>query len=161
MSQIIRQILSKMNVFVLSRRSAPRFARNVPITVTIGPEKLNGCRETKKGNLSIKGQTKDLSESGIAFFIDSIRLQEHYLIGEDRVLSIELELPNGTIQMQVVGVRYEQFDMHESIAKYMIGAQIKSIEPLALEIYKDYLRLGDRVNLRNELPILELDIKES
>ena len=160
MSQIIRQILSKVNVFVLSRRSAPRFERRIPITITLASEKTNGCREAKKEVLSIKGETKDLSESGIAVFVESIRLREHYLISEDRVLNAELELPNGSLKMQIVGVRYEQFDMHTSVAKYLIGAKITCIEPAAMEIYKEYLRSGDKVKSR-ELPVLELDVKES
>src|SRR4051812_20387791 len=131
MAQIIRQILSKMNVFVLSRRSAPRFSRSAPIIITLGTEKKNGSCETKREALSIKGVTKDLSESGIAFFVDSIRLREHYLVGEERVLIAELELPNGIVRMEIVGVRYEQFDIHTSIAKYMIGARITHIEPFA------------------------------
>lgn len=160
MSQIIRQILSKMNIFVMSRRSAPRIDRQVPITITLKSEKMNGSPVTKKEVLSIKGVTKDLSESGIAFYIDSIRLREHYLVSEDRVLNVELELPNGVLLMQVVGVRYEQFDMHSSIAKYLIGARITHIEPLAMEVYKEYLRLGDKLK-KVEVPILELDTKES
>lgn len=160
MSQIIRQILSKMNIFVMSRRSAPRIDRQVPITITLKSEKMNGSPVTKKEVLSIKGVTKDLSESGIAFYIDSIRLREHYLVSEDRILNAELELPNGAIQMQVIGVRYEQFDIHTSVAKYLIGARITHIEPLAMEMYKEYLRLGDKLK-KDQMPILELDTKES
>jgi hypothetical protein len=159
MSQIIRQLLSKMNIFVMSRRSAPRFDRQVPITITLKSEK-NGCQASKKEVLLLKGVTKDLSESGIAFYVDSIRLREHYLVSEDRILNAELELPHGAIQMQVIGVRYEQFDIHTSVAKYLIGARIEHIEPHTMEIYKEYLRLGDKLK-KGEVPVLELDTKEN
>jgi hypothetical protein len=160
MSQLIRQILSKMNIFVMSRRSAPRFARHAPITITLGSEKKNGNQTTRKEVLSLTGVTKDLSESGIAFYVDSIRLREHYLVSEDRVLNAEIDLPSGAIQMQIIGVRYEQFDIHTSVAKYLIGARITHMEPLAEKMYKEYLQSGDKWK-KGEIPLLELDTKES
>jgi hypothetical protein len=160
MSQLIRQILSKMNIFVMSRRSAPRFVRQTRITITLGSENKNGSQTAKKEVLSLTGVTKDLSESGIAFYVDSIRLREHYLVSEDRILNAELELPTGTIQMQIIGVRYEQFDIHTSVAKYLIGAKIMQMEPLAGKMYKEFLQSNDKLK-KGEIPLLELETKES
>ncbi len=96
------------------------------------------------GALSIKGQTKDLSSNGIAFIVDSIRLKEHYLVGENRVLNVELDLPNGKIAMQIIGQRYEQIGEHLSISKYLIGANIVDMSQIERDIYEEYLKFGSK-----------------
>ena len=56
----------------------------------------------------IKAETRDLSSSGVAVIVPTIRLREKYLVGEERTIYAELDLPNGKIRVELVGARYEQ-----------------------------------------------------
>lgn len=150
---MIRALISKLNGQVMSRLSAQRRDLQVPVNVSISTSITSGKNES----LSIGGETKDLSETGIAFFVDSIRLREHYLVGGDRVLNVKMDLPNGTVRMQIVGLRYEQIDMHTSNAKYLIGAKIVEMEALDREVYQEFLRLGNKA-LKGKMPRFQTGI---
>lgn len=148
MSDVIRKFISKLNLTFVENRSARRYNLQVPIRITIEPDGETCCNvklKTKRESLSISGETKDLSKSGIAFIVPSIRLREYYLVGENRTLQAEMDLPNGKIRMQIVGVRYEQIGIHDSTVDYLIGAKILSITPLEQEIYEEYLKYGNKV----------------
>jgi hypothetical protein len=116
----------------------------VPIRISFAPTMNTGRLDAKHEVLAIRGKTRDLSLGGVAFLVDSIRLREHYLVGEDRVLDAELTLPDGKVKMKLVGQRYEQFGKHLSINTYLIGAKIMSIDSTDEEIYRDYLKPGRR-----------------
>lgn len=150
---MIRALISKLNGQVMSRLSALRRDLQVPVNVSI----KTGVMLGKNESLSIGGETKDLSETGIAFYVDSIRLREHYLVGGDRVLNVKMDLPNGTVRMEIIGLRYEQIDMHSSNSKYLIGAKIVSMEPLDREVYQEFLRLGNKV-LKSKMPRFQTGI---
>ena len=148
MSDVIRKFISRLNLSFVENRSARRYNLQVPIRITIEPDDEACCNvklKTKRESLSTSGETKDLSKSGIAFIVPSIRLREYYLVGENRTLQAELDLPNGKIRMQIVGVRYEQIGIHDSTVNYLIGAKILSITPLEQEIYEEYLKYGNKV----------------
>ncbi|HEX8368110.1 MAG TPA: PilZ domain-containing protein [Pyrinomonadaceae bacterium] len=145
MSDVIRKFISRLNLSFVENRSARRYNLQVPVRITIEPDEANGKLTTKRESLSAGGETKDLSKSGIAFIVPSIRLREYYMVGENRTLQAELDLPNGKIRMQIVGVRYEQIGIHDSSVSYLIGAKILFIAPLEREIYEQYLKYGNKV----------------
>jgi hypothetical protein len=90
----------------------------------------------------MSGETYDLSESGIAFVVSSIRVMENYLVGQDRILIAELDLPGGKIKMKVIGRRYEQVGVHLSTEKYLVGAEIIEIGSSDREAYDHFLKYG-------------------
>ena len=146
MSDVIRKFFSILNRSVAENVSARRHKFRVPVKITINPNHgATGKLTAKQDALSISGESEDLSKTGIAFVVSSIRLREYYLVGEERVLQVELDLPNGRIRMEVVGVRYEQVGIHDSTVSFLIGAKIVRIEPLEKEVYEEYLRLGNKV----------------
>ena len=142
---MIRKLVSTLNSKILRRLSPSRRELHVPVTITLGPDKNTGKLSLKKEDYCIAGETVDLSEGGMSFIVDSIRLKDQYLVGEDRVLNAQLDLPNGKISLKVIGLRYEQVGQHASIAKYLIGAKITDIGEIEAKIYKEYLRYGDKV----------------
>ncbi len=144
----------------MNRKASSRRNLQVPVTISFMPEVNTGRLTMKPTVFSIKGETKDLSGTGIAFLLDSIRLQEYYLVGESRILTAELELPNGTVTMKIVGQRYEQIGQHLSINKYLIGANIVSMTDFEREIYDEYLRLGSKVK-KDKNSLLELNVTKS
>ncbi len=95
-------------------------------------------------NFSILGETADLSSTGIAFIVSSIRIKENYLVGEERILNAELDLPEGKIQMEIIGQRYEQVGQHISTARFLIGAKIVKMSDENRESYNHFLRYGNK-----------------
>lgn len=151
MANMLRKLISRLNGQVMSRMSAARRDLEVPINISIELERKTGSLLGNIEKLAIGGETKDLSETGIAFYVDSIRLREHYLVGQNRILNARLDLPNGSVRMQIIGQRYEQIDMHSSHSKYLIGASIVEMNALDKEVYGEFLRLGKNA-FKNKAP---------
>jgi len=140
---MIRKLFAQFNSSLSERIVPQRFPFAVPVKLTFEQDKATGNLQT--ANLWISGETKDLSQSGIAFTVSSIRLKENYLVGENRTLNAELDLPNGKIQMKIVGVRYEPLGETVSAAKYLIGAKITQITQENKEVYEDFLKNGKKM----------------
>ena len=120
-----------------------RHTREVPIKLSFVPNEKNGKLKVPQPILYITGETKDLSYSGIAFIVSSIRIKENYLVGEGRALNAELDLPGGKIPMKIVGQRYEPIENeHQSVGRYLIGASISEMTEENREVYEHYLRFG-------------------
>lgn len=141
---LIRRIAAKLNSLIINRRSAPRKEICLPITIIIPPERNPNAVLLNQEELSICGETKDLSEAGIAFFVSSIRLREHYLVSEERPLIARIDLPDDQITIKIVGVRYERETGSRAELKYLIGAKILNIGPSEKSIYSNFLRGGSR-----------------
>lgn len=93
-------------------------------------------------NMAMPGETVDLSRTGIAFLVSSIRDKERYLVGQERKLNVEIDLPSGKVTMQVVGRRYEKVGVHLSMEKFLVGAQIVRLESESNAAYDHFLRNG-------------------
>lgn len=137
---IIRQLAAKLHSLMIERRSAARHQICVPITITVLPEKNPNANLLNQKTAWTSGFTKDLSEAGIAFYVGLIRLNEHYLVGEERPLIAKLDLPEGEVTMEIVGVRYERENRHIIEMKYLIGARIVRMSPEDREIFSGFLR---------------------
>ena len=88
----------------------------------------------------ILGETIDISRSGIAFIVPSIRSQEKYLVGQERGLNVEIDLPTGKVQMRVKGRRYEKVGIHISTERFLVGAHIETLTGSDKEIYETFLK---------------------
>ncbi|HSK73790.1 MAG TPA: PilZ domain-containing protein [Pyrinomonadaceae bacterium] len=142
---MIRELVSRLNKSVSKRVVAPRREFSVPISVSIESDKHTGRLNMPAEKLTIRGETVDMSKTGIGFLVSAIRIKEYYLVGEDRTLFVELDLPNGRVKMQVVGRRYEHNDdIHSSGAQFLIGASISNITTENREAYEEFLRLGGK-----------------
>lgn len=108
-------------------------------------------------NMAMPGETVDMSRTGIAFIVSSIRVNEKYLVGQDRKLNIEIDLPTGRVEMQVVGKRYEKVGANSTDEKYLIGANIVKLETDSNPAYDLFLRKGARAQ-RTASQGLELGI---
>lgn len=149
---MIRKLVSKLNKSITERVVSPRRKYEVPIRVSFEPDKNTGRLQAL--NLSISGETKDLSKSGIAFLVSAIRVREYYLVGENRCLNAELDLPNGKVRMQIVGQRYEQVgDEHSSVSKFLIGAKILTMPAADREAYEEFLEFGKKIRKGKNLQL--------
>lgn len=155
---MIREFFANFNKSLTKRVVCSRFSYQVPIKLTIEQNNKTGKLQMPRVPLYINGETKDLSQSGIAFMVSSIRLQENYLVGEDRVLNAELDLPNGKISMKVIGRRYEQVDGNASSNKFIIGAKIVQISAECKEFYEDFLKNGNKLS---QAKVLKFGVDQS
>ncbi len=140
---MLRKWIAKFNKSRAKRVVSVRHKREVPIKLSFEPSSKTGKLDAPQ-ILFITGETKDLSQSGIAFTISSIRIKENYLVGEGRILNAELDLPNGKVSMKIVGQRYEPVENeHLSVGKYLVGASILQMTDENREVYEYFLRSGD------------------
>ncbi len=140
---MLRNLIAKLNKSMAERVVSVRHHREVPIKISFQPCEKTGKSTAPPQVLFMMGETKDLSYSGIAFIVSSIRIKENYLVGENRTLNAELDLPGGKVSMKIVGQRYEPIDdAHLSVGKYLIGARILEMTEDNREVYEYYLRFG-------------------
>ena len=156
---MIRKLVSRFSRSVTKQIVAPRKESHLPIKISITPDRptarLNGAAAE---SFAVRGETKDLSKTGIAFIVSAIRIREYYLVGENRTLNAEIELPDGTkIKMNLIGRRYEQINIHDSVSEYFIGASISQMNETEREIYEDFLKNG----AKSKAGVLQLKTDQS
>lgn len=122
MPELMRSIVARLHRFIGDRRRAPRVRLRLPFSLS-----LPGIRSNARGaqhSLALEGFTRDVSATGLALILPAIRIGEHYLTGEGRILRITLEFPTGPIQIDAVPVRYERLDETEPEKGYLVGVKI-------------------------------------
>src|SRR6267378_1695834 len=120
--ELTRSLVSRVRQYLGDRRHQTRQKVCLPFILSLpSPARsLNGTRRVS----TMEGHTLDLSPNGISLIIPKITLGEHHLVGENRSLSVKLELPVGPVEMQVMPIRYESLEEHETESGYLIGAKI-------------------------------------
>jgi hypothetical protein len=141
---MLRKLIAKFNRSLTERVVASRHSYEVPIRVWIEPDRITGKLQKSVEHLMISGETKDLSKTGIAFVVPAIRLREYYLVGENRTLNAEIDLPGGKVRMQIVGQRYEPVGKTPAETKYLIGAAIQRMSAEERDAYEEFLQYGKR-----------------
>jgi len=137
---MIRKLIAKFNRLKAEHFASVRHKQAVPIKLSFEPNRSSRRMDAQPKVVFISGETADLSQSGIAFVVPSVRIKEDYLVGGGRVLNAELDLPNGKVSMKIVGQRYEQVGEHTSTARYLVGASIQEMTDENREAYSDFLR---------------------
>src|ERR1700682_900121 len=137
MSDLARSVVSHLRRFVGDRRQAKRQTARLAFTLSlVGPAiRLNGSRP----NAGLKGHTLDVRLNGLALIVPTMLGGEHHVIGENRELKIELELPQGPVAMQVLPLRYESLEEHQKETGYLIGAKIIEISERDRERFTNYV----------------------
>ena len=67
-------------------------------------------------------------------------IAENYLVGGEGTMRIELDLPDGPLELHATPVRYEQIDEGDTERGYLIGARITSMSDADRERFRAYLR---------------------
>jgi c-di-GMP-binding flagellar brake protein YcgR len=134
-SELLRSIAARLRTFVINRRYAPRFKARLPLRIS-----LAGIKPKESGPLSLSGFTHDLSETGLAIVVPSIRIGGLYLAGEERVLRLSVDLPSRQISLLGVPTRYEPIIENETKTGYIIGIQIKEIDDKDREEFVKYVQ---------------------
>jgi hypothetical protein len=138
MSEFARTIVSRLRKFVSDRRRAKRQRVRLAFSLSItSPAKsLKGSRRT----IDMDGHTLDLSANGLGLVVPAITLGEHHLVGENRNLKVQLELPSGPMEMQVLPVRYERLEEHRNeTTGYLIAVKIVGMSEEDRARYSEYV----------------------
>lgn len=157
---MLRELASKFSVSWIERRASVRKKFSLPVKACFAPEK-NPHNVTATAPCEgdfLSGETLDISESGIAFVVSSIRIREKYLVGQERVLNVELDLAGKKIAMKVLGKRYERVGIHASTERYLVGAAIVEMSQDDRTKYEYFLRNGKKLLKTAGIPALEMGV---
>ena len=121
---------------------APRKRQTSPIKIWFDPDNKTERSLEIARNSCILGETIDVSKTGVGFLVPAIRDKEKYLVGQDRHLNIEIDLPTGKVCLRAIGRRYEKVGIHLSMEKFLVGVEITDMAGHDRESYDSFLSRG-------------------
>jgi hypothetical protein len=129
--------VSRLRRYIGDRRRTKRAQVRLQFTLSLSDPRTtsNGARRLP----SIEGHTHDISTTGIGLIVPAIRIGEHYLVGDERSLHLSLELPDGSVEMNVLPVRYESLEEDQDESGYIIGAKVGGMTPSDRERFNAYV----------------------
>jgi hypothetical protein len=137
MAEILRSMASRLREYVGNRRRTPRYNARLDVEITL-LEKVR-TKNVAVGKTVIRGHTRDVSTRGLGLVVHSIRVGEHYLTGEDRILRVTLKCPTGSVTIDCLPARYEKLDENGEEDGYLIGAGIAEVAEESRARWQDYL----------------------
>ena len=154
---MLREIATRFNKVLAERRAAPRKKVSVAVRVRFAPDLYAVGHIKNSEKLSLSGATHDISSCGVGLILPSIRLDQNYLVGQDRPLIVEMDIHDRTVIMKVIGRRYEEVGEHLSVRRFIVGAEIIEMSPTDRAAYDYFLKntkklarhIGDVVELGN------------
>ena len=141
---MLRELINKFNRSLSERMVSARRRHTASMKVWFDPDTNTERSAEQARTACIFGETVDMSRTGIAFLVPSIRVKEKYLVGHERALNVEMDLPTGKVYLRAIGKRYEKVGMHISTERFLVGAHILSLTGQDRENYETFLRDGTR-----------------
>ncbi|MDT4897497.1 MAG: hypothetical protein QOH25_2574 [Acidobacteriota bacterium] len=126
MPELIRSIAGRLRELVGNRRRAPRYLTHLEAGLALSVS-LPIAKAAAKGAgqlLKLAGYTRDVSATGLALIVPTIRIGGQYITGENRPLEIMLKLPTGQIRVKATSVRYAPLEEEGTDTGYLIGVAI-------------------------------------
>jgi hypothetical protein len=91
-------------------------------------------------SVKLIGSTLNVSETGLAIVLKTLRIASRLITDEDCMLRIVLDIyPKGLVEMEAVAVRSEQLNEKDLDAGYLIGVCITNISDNDRTRYLEYL----------------------
>jgi hypothetical protein len=136
MAEFARTIVSRLREYVGDRRQARRQSARLELKLSLptNTKSLNGTRRLS----SMDGHTLDVSNNGLAIIVPKITLGDHHLVGENRMINVNLQLPDGPVEMQTAPVRYERLEEHKETG-YVIAVKIVNMSAEDRERFTDFV----------------------
>ncbi len=141
MPELIRSIAGRLREFVGNRRVAPRYVTHLEVGLALNVSLTGSDASARKDSPPVRlaGYTRDISASGLALIVPSIRVGGQYVTGENRRLRIMLKLPTGQIEIHATPVRYSPLDEDGVDTGYLVGVQIISMSDEDRASFNAYL----------------------
>ena len=138
MQNMIRTLVGRLRGAVSDRRRAPRLETRLFFSILLLEEKTDNI--VTEPPQTLVGHTRNISESGLALIVPSVRIGLGYLNEENSTLRIMLDLPTRRIEIHVVPVRSYQLGEDDKEQGHFIGAKIIHIGENDFIAYREYLR---------------------
>ena len=138
MPELIRSIASRLREYVGNRRVAPRYTTHLEAGLALNVT-MPGAAKTSQSNMGLAGYTRDISATGLALIVPSIRIGGHYVTGENRRLRIILKLPSGPVEIHATPVRYSPLEEEGTDTGYLVGVQIVGMSDTDRARFNAYL----------------------
>jgi hypothetical protein len=122
MSNPIRYLLGRLRGTVGNRRRAPRYDARISFSVSVLEE--GAGHENAQPTRTLVGRTRNLSETGLALIVPSLRLGASRLDDENVTLRLMLDLPAATVEIHAAPVRSYPLGANDKDTGYFIGAKI-------------------------------------
>jgi hypothetical protein len=137
---MLREIATRFTRVIAERRAAPRKKVSVAVRVRLAPSNLNIGHVKASEKLSLSGSTYDISSCGAGLILPSIRINENYLVGQERLLIVEMDIHDRTIVMKAIGRRYEEIGEHLSVKRFIVGVEIVDMTAMDREAYEYFIK---------------------
>jgi hypothetical protein len=134
----IRYLLGRLRGAVGNRRRAPRYDARLSFSVSVLDD--DAPHENTRPPLTLVGRTRNMSDTGFALIVPSLRLGTNKLDGGNSTLRLMLDLPTGTVEIHVVPVRSHQLGENDKDVGYFIGAKITHLSDGARARLVKFLR---------------------
>lgn len=121
MSSIVERTSKLLGTYIHARRHDMR----LPLSVSLLDAKTMTISEPY--STAMTGYLRDISKTGLALVVPSIRFGNRFLLSGHDPLRVIVELPDGTINIQVAPVRYDRVHEEQGERQYLIGARIMEI----------------------------------
>jgi hypothetical protein len=72
--------------------------------------------------------------------LPSIRVNQDYLVGQDRLLIVEMDIHDRTIVMKAIGRRYEEVGEHLSVRRFIVGVEIVDMTETDRDAYEYFIK---------------------
>jgi hypothetical protein len=122
----------------MERRQAPRLKARCEAELKASLALLDNNASAAEGSLLFYGRTLNMSAVGLAFYLPSAIIDEHFC-GETARLQMTLHLPTGHVNLALHPVRWVPIRGEEIATGYLMGAKILSIDDKS-HSYGSYLR---------------------
>jgi PilZ domain-containing protein len=142
---MIRDAVLKVTRTIAEMRSSARKKYRLPMKVWFEPEVNTVNFVSPNLGIFLLGRTRDLSTTGISFFVPAIRIKEDYLVGQERVLNVEIDLAGRKVRMKVLGRRYEPTESQITEDKFVVGAQIIEMCNEDRRTYEHFMAHGNKI----------------
>ena len=133
---------------IAERRAAPRFKVNLKASVLIMIV-WEGSVENERF-LPLVGQTRDVSQSGIAVLISKGDLAEIEKLAGDWIMKLLLPLPSGSIELEAEPRRFQPFDERDA-GKVLVGAHITNMSGRDRIVFIEFIRECETRNLQDSV----------
>lgn len=136
MQERVRSIVTRLRSYLADRRAAPRRPLRLSCAVAFHDPKHPDAAPPRGPRLD--AHTRDLSLTGLALIVPSIRIGERYLT--EAPLRILIDHPSGALQLVAQPVRYEQLPDDAGERGYLLGLHITEMDAADRARFEEHLR---------------------
>jgi hypothetical protein len=154
MTTLIHHLAARLRGWANNRRRADRYETELEaqinvrllLSVSLSEAQAKPTDATRPSRLI--GSTRNVSETGLAIVVPSLRVGPNLITEENCSLRIVLDIyPSGLVEMEAVAVHSRQFDEKEKEAGYLVGVRITEMSEDDRSRYLEYLGTLDRRDL--------------